>query len=74
VHSGRTFPAFVNQLRVGRACRLLAENEHKIIDIALACGFTNLSNFNRQFRRMKRITPREFRLHLNAPPLLSSSG
>ena len=70
LHSGRTFPAFVNQLRVGRACRLLAENENKIIDISFACGFTNLSNFNRQFRRMKRITPREFRRHLSAPSSL----
>jgi len=60
LHSGRTFPEFVNQLRVGRACRLLAESGQKITDIAFACGFSNLSNFNRQFQRMKRMTPREF--------------
>ncbi|HRY50627.1 MAG TPA: AraC family transcriptional regulator [Candidatus Paceibacterota bacterium] len=60
LHSGRTFPTFVNQLRIGRACRLLAEDAQKITDIAFACGFTNLSNFNRQFRRIKKMTPREF--------------
>ena len=60
LHSGRTFPTFVNQLRIGRACRLLAESGNKITDIAFACGFTNLSNFNRQFQRIKAMTPREF--------------
>jgi len=60
LHSGRTFPTFVNQLRVGRACRLLAESGNKITDVAFACGFTNLSNFNRQFQRIKAMTPREF--------------
>ncbi len=60
LHSGRTFPIFVNQLRIGRACRLLAESQDRITDIAFACGFTNLSNFNRQFQRLKGMTPREF--------------
>jgi AraC-like DNA-binding protein len=60
LHSGRTFPAFVNQLRVGRACRLLAESDTKITEIAFACGFTNLSNFNRQFQRLKHMSPREY--------------
>jgi AraC-like DNA-binding protein len=59
-HSGRTFPVFVNELRVGRACRLLAAGRGKISDVAFACGFSSLSNFNRQFQRMKRTTPREY--------------
>ena len=61
VHTGKTFPVFVNELRVGRACRLLVETELNVTQIALACGFTNLSNFNRQFLRLKRLTPRVFR-------------
>ena len=32
-----------------------------------ACGFINLSNFNRQFQRIKRMTPREFGRQLNRP-------
>jgi len=60
-HLRRTFPEFVNELRVGRACRLLAESDMPITEIALACGYTNLSNFNRQFVRLKRRTPREYR-------------
>lgn len=61
IHTGKTFPAFVNELRIGRACRLLVEEELNITEVALACGFPNLSNFNRQFLRLKRLTPREFR-------------
>jgi AraC-like DNA-binding protein len=64
-HTARTFPAFVNELRIGRACRLLAESEMNITEIALTSGFTNLSNFNRQFFRLKKTTPRGFRSQLS---------
>lgn len=60
-HLRRTFPEFVNELRIGRACRLLAESDLPVTEVALACGYTNLSNFNRQFYRLKKRTPREFR-------------
>jgi AraC-like DNA-binding protein len=58
---GKTFPEFVNELRIGRASRLLAETELPITEIALACGYQNLSNFNRQFLRLKQSSPRQFR-------------
>jgi AraC-like DNA-binding protein len=60
-HTGKTFPAYVNELRVGRACRLLAEGDLSVTEVAFACGFENLSNFNRQFRRLKGLTPRDYR-------------
>jgi len=63
-HMGKTFPAFVNALRVGRACRLLAETELSVTEIALSCGYQNLSNFNRQFARLKKTSPRSFRRRL----------
>jgi AraC-like DNA-binding protein len=61
-HTGKTFPEFVNELRIGRACNLLMEDNLNITQVAYECGFTNLSNFNRQFLRLKGISPREFRL------------
>jgi len=67
-HLGKTFPQFVNELRVGRACRFLAETEMPIIEVALECGYPNLSNFNRQFRRLKGVNPREFRRRANPDP------
>lgn len=60
-HSGRRFPEFLNELRIGRACRLLMDGGKNITEISYECGFTNLSNFNRQFRRLKRVNPREYR-------------
>ncbi len=66
VHSGRSFPEFLNELRIGRACRLLIETDKNITEISYECGFTNLSNFNRQFLRRKKISPREFRRQMQA--------
>jgi AraC-like DNA-binding protein len=60
-HAGKTFPQFVNELRIGRACHLLMEEDLNITEIAYRCGFTNLSNFNRQFRKLKSLSPHEFR-------------
>ena len=62
--TGKTLPAFVNHLRVGRACRLLVETDLSVIDVAMRCGFENLSNFNRQFLRLAKRNPREYRLQM----------
>lgn len=59
--TGKTVPRFVNELRIGLACRLLTEGHRKISAIAMDCGYGNLSNFNRQFLRMMKSTPLEFR-------------
>jgi AraC-like DNA-binding protein len=64
-HMGKTFPAFVNDLRIGRACRLLAETEMNVTEIALSCGYRNLSNFNRQFLESKRVSPTAFRRQMH---------
>ena len=64
LRTGKTLPEYVNELRVGRACRLLAEEELKVTDIALDCGFKNLANFNRRFREITRLTPRDYRQQL----------
>ncbi len=63
-HTGKTFPQFVNELRIGKACSFLMEGDLNITEIAYECGFTNLSNFNRQFLRLKGLSPREFRAQL----------
>ena len=59
--TGKTVPGFINELRIGRACRLLAETDIPVTTIALSCGFTNLANFNRQFLRLKQMPPRDWR-------------
>jgi AraC-like DNA-binding protein len=73
-HLRRTFPEFINELRIGRACRLLAETEMPVTEIAAACGYTNLSNFNRQFLRFKNIAPRRFRRRIQPIPPTAGGG
>ncbi len=64
VHTGKTFPQFVNELRIGRACALLMEEDLNVTEVAYRSGFVNLSNFNRQFRRLRGVSPHEFRLQV----------
>ena len=52
---------YLAQLRVKAACEALASSEKRISEIALSCGYGNLSNFNRQFKRIAGCTPREYR-------------
>ncbi|MBI3858454.1 MAG: AraC family transcriptional regulator [Planctomycetes bacterium] len=59
--TGRTLVAYLNELRTGLACRELIESDRAVSDIAFASGFNNLSNFNRKFLELKRMSPREFR-------------
>jgi AraC-like DNA-binding protein len=56
-----SFTAFVNRVRVHKACQLLMHSDQQISSICYAVGFNNLANFNRRFREVKGVTPREFR-------------
>lgn len=58
---GKTFVAYLGELRIGAACRLLIETDRPVLDIALAAGFNNLANFNRRFRALKGMTPSAWR-------------
>lgn len=60
-HSGRTFSEFLNRLRLQTACRELEESDRSVLDIALASGFTQVSFFNRLFRRLQKCSPSEYR-------------
>lgn len=60
-HSGKTFCEFVSQIRLQAACRELIENNRTILDISLSSGFSQVSFFNRLFRRMFGCSPRQFR-------------
>lgn len=52
---------YLNQLRIHAACEALSTTEDAVSEIALACGYGNLSNFNRQFRRISGCSPKEYR-------------
>jgi AraC-like DNA-binding protein len=59
--TGKTFVAYLHELRIGRACRLLVETDRSVSDVCYDSGFANLSNFNRRFLDLKRMRPGEFR-------------
>jgi AraC-like DNA-binding protein len=59
--TGRTFVGWVNEVRIGHACRLLVQTDRPVLAIALDSGFGNLSNFNRTFRRLRGCAPRVWR-------------
>lgn len=59
--TGRSFPRYLNELRIGHACKQMLETGKPIAQIASDCGYSNLSNFNRRFVALKRMSPREYR-------------
>jgi AraC-like DNA-binding protein len=56
-----TFVEYLTTVRIGHACKLLAEQDLNIVQTAYECGYNNLANFNRQFRKLKGMTPSEYR-------------
>ena len=63
----RTLTEFINQLRIGYACKLLINTNLPISLISGRCGFSNVSNFNRRFLLLKKLTPSQFRKQVQAP-------
>jgi AraC-like DNA-binding protein len=59
--TGMTMTTYMNIVRVNAACRLLVDTDLRITDIAMECGFQNLSHFNRRFLLLKGRPPREYR-------------
>ena len=58
---GKRYIDYLNDWRVGIACRTLLETDEPIIDVALSAGFENLSNFHRRFLSIKGMTPGAYR-------------
>ena len=58
--TGKGFIYFINEMRISYACKLLIENMLSISQICFECGFNNLSNFNRIFKRQTGFTPGEY--------------
>ena len=62
--TNRTFTQFVNEIRIAYACRLLGDESQTISAVSLESGFNNLSHFNKQFRQIAGLSPREYRQNL----------
>lgn len=61
MHTGRNLSDYIIDIRLGFAARMLVDTNMSISEISFDCGFNNLSNFNRIFKRKKGCSPSEFR-------------
>lgn len=59
--TGKSYINFLNEVRVENACSKLMEESENIEQICYEVGFNNLSIFNRHFRKIKNMTPSEYR-------------
>lgn len=58
--TSKTIVEYLHDLRIGHACKLLIEKDKTISEIAFECGFNNISNFNRVFKRKTNNTPSSY--------------
>lgn len=63
--TGKSFKEFLIEVRLGSATRQLIESNKNITEICYDCGFNNISNFNRIFKKYRNSTPSEFRLNFS---------
>jgi AraC-like DNA-binding protein len=58
----KTYISFLNEVRIQEACRLLLKPDLNVSQICFDCGFNNISNFNRQFKKITGFTPKAYRM------------
>ena len=61
LRTGKNLSEYIIDIRLGHATRMLVDSTMSIAEICFECGFNNLSNFNRIFKKKKNCTPKEFR-------------
>ncbi len=61
LHTRKTYVEFLIGIRISNACRQLVSGRKNVSEIAYSCGFSNLSNFTRQFKSLIGMSPREYR-------------
>ncbi len=55
--TGKTIVQHINEMRIGYACKLMTDKQLQISQIAIECGFNNISNFNHTFKQFTSKTP-----------------
>lgn len=59
--TGKSVNQFLNELRIGHACKLLTNEDYSIADVCYESGYNNLTNFNKFFKTIAKKTPSEYR-------------
>lgn len=74
--TGKSLLAFVNDMRISYACKLLIEAKLSVSQVCFESGFNNLSNFNRNFKKHTSLTPSQYQLefHLGNKSLVDNNN
>lgn len=59
--TGSTPFVYINRIRIIKASEMLKSTDKKITDIAAECGYSNISYFNRTFKKIMGVSPKEYR-------------
>jgi AraC-like DNA-binding protein len=60
--TNKTYISFLTEVRIENVCKLLkSDKDVSINEIAYKVGFNNISNFNRKFKEVKKMTPLQYR-------------
>lgn len=68
--TGESFVNYLNEVRIEMACEILKRQHSNISEIGYRCGFNDIPYFNRVFKRLKGISPKEYRnqqIHISMP-------
>ena len=63
---GKSPVTYINEYRIKQAIILLQTTDEAIMDICLDCGFNNLGNFLREFKKHTGFTPLQYRKHFSS--------
>ena len=61
LRTGRSISDYLIDIRLGHATRALVDSTMSVAEICYSCGFNNISNFNRIFKKKKGSSPKVFR-------------
>ncbi|MBC7887195.1 MAG: AraC family transcriptional regulator [Ferruginibacter sp.] len=60
-HTNKTYTQFLNEIKIGNACKFLIEDNMSVSQVCFETGFNNFTHFNSQFKRITGITPSQYK-------------
>ncbi len=67
----KTFIEYLNEMRIGRICKYIADTDKPISLIAQQCGFNNSAHFHKTFKNLMASTPHQYRKQMRRLPLMN---
>lgn len=61
-HTNKTYIQFLNEIKIGNACKMLIDNDLSISEICYITGFNSTAHFNNQFKKILGVTPSHYRM------------